>query len=256
MDEDPLVAGSASCGAKSRVGEMFDRIAPTYDLLNHLLSMGRDYAWRRRVAGLLAEGRDLKVVDLATGTGDLLIALLRHGPSLAEAVGLDVSSRMLDVFRRKLCRGGLADRVKLVQADASATPFPEGTFDAVTMAFGIRNTSDVRATLREIHRILKPGGAALILEFSLPKSRLPRWCYLKYLRFGIPLIGAIVSRDRQAYRYLNESIEAFYSPGDFCALLKETGFAEVSATPLTWGVASIYQGVKSERKSPADPEAR
>jgi len=244
MGKDPLVAGSASCGAKSRVGEMFDRIAPTYDLLNHLLSMGRDYAWRRRVAGLLAEGQGLKVVDLATGTGDLLIALLRRDPSLAEAVGLDVSGRMLDVFRRKLCRGGLADRVRLVQADASATPFPEGTFDAVTMGFGIRNVNDVRATLREIHRILKPGGAALILEFSLPKSRLPRWCYLKYLRFGIPLIGAIVSRDRQAYRYLNESIEAFYSPGDFCDLLKETGFAEVSAKPLTWGVASIYRGVK------------
>lgn len=233
---------------------MFDRIAPTYDLLNHLLSMGRDYAWRRRVAGLLAEGQGGKVVDLATGTGDLLIALLRHDPSLAEAVGLDISGRMLDVFRRKLCRGGLADRVTLVQADASATPFSEGTFDAVTMGFGIRNMSDVRATLREIHRILKPGGAALILEFSLPKSRLPRWCYLKYLRFGIPLIGTLVSRDRQAYRYLNESIEAFYSPGDFCDLLKETGFAEVSAKPLTWGVASIYRGVKSERKSPADWE--
>jgi demethylmenaquinone methyltransferase/2-methoxy-6-polyprenyl-1,4-benzoquinol methylase len=211
---------------------MFDRISPTYDLLNHLLSLGRDRAWRRRVAGLLGDGKGLRVADLATGTGDLLIALFRHGPPLAEAVGLDVSERMLDVFRRKLCRSGLADRVRLVRADASATPF------------GIRNTNDVGATLREIHRILRPGGAALILEFSLPKNRVFRWCHLKYLRLGVPFIGTLISGDRQAYRYLNESIEAFHSPGDFCALMREAGFAEVSATPLTWGVASIYRGVK------------
>ncbi|MEN6424900.1 MAG: bifunctional demethylmenaquinone methyltransferase/2-methoxy-6-polyprenyl-1,4-benzoquinol methylase UbiE [Phycisphaerales bacterium] len=226
------------------VGEMFDRISPTYDLLNHLLSFGRDCAWRRRVAGLLCDGKGLRVADLATGTGDLMIALLRHGPPIADAVGLDVSERMLEVFGRKLCRSGLADRARLVQADASATPFPEGAFDAVTMGFGIRNTSDVGATLREIHRILRPGGAALILEFSLPRNRVLRWCHLKYLRLGVPFIGGLISGDRQAYRYLNESIEAFYSAGDFLALMKESGFAEVSATPLTWGVASIYRGVK------------
>jgi len=149
----------------------------------------------------------------------------------------------LEVFREKLRRTGLADRVRLVQADASVTPFPGGAFDAVTMAFGIRNTSDVGASLREIHRILKPGGIALILELSLPKNRALRWCHLKYLRLGVPFIGAIVSGDLHAYRYLNESIEAFYSSGDFCALMRDAGFIEVSATPLTWGVASIYRGM-------------
>jgi len=223
---------------------MFDRISPTYDLLNRLLSLGRDRAWRRRTAELLGQGKGLRVADLATGTGDLLIALLQRCPPIAEAVGLDVSERMLGVFRRKLHRNGLADRVKLVQADASATPFPERAFDAVTMAFGIRNTSDVGATLGEIHRILKPGGIVLILEFSLPKNRALRWCHLKYLRLGVPFIGAVVSGDRHAYRYLDESIEAFYPPSDFCALMREAGFAEVSAAPLSWGVASIYRGMK------------
>jgi demethylmenaquinone methyltransferase/2-methoxy-6-polyprenyl-1,4-benzoquinol methylase len=244
MGKDPSAAGGASGFARFRMGEMFDRIASTYDLLNHVLSLGRDSAWRRRVAGLLGDGRGLRVADLATGTGDLLIALLRRRPDITGAVGLDISEQMLGVFRQKLRKVGLADRVELLCADASATAFAEDTFDAVTMAFGIRNTSNVGATLREIHRILKPGGAALILEFSLPKNPVLRWCHLKYLRLGVPLIGAVVSGDRQAYRYLNESIEAFYPPGEFCALMKEAGFARVQAIPLTWGVASIYRGQK------------
>jgi len=223
---------------------MFDRIAPTYDFLNHLLSLGRDYAWRRKVAGLVGDGKGLKVADLATGTGDLLIALLRRRSDLVGAAGLDISEPMLSVFREKLRRTGLSDRAELLCADASATPFSDGTFDAVTMGFGIRNTSDVGATLREIHRILKPGGAALILEFSFPKNRVLRWCHLTYLRHGVPLIGAVISGDRQAYRYLNESIEAFHPPSEFCDLMKDAGFARVQATPVTWGVASIYQGQK------------
>ena len=241
--------GKGGGPVRSHVGEMFDRISPTYDLLNHLLSFGRDRAWRRRTAQLLGDGRGLRVADLATGTGDLLIALLRHSPDLSAAVGLDVSERMLHVFREKLRRDNLAERVTLVQADASATSFPEEEFDAVTMAFGIRNTTDVRATLGEILRILRPGGVTLILEFSLPKNPVVRWCHLKYLRLGIPFIGALVSGDRHAYRYLNESIEAFHPPGDFCALMIEAGFTEVSATPLTWGVASVYRGRKRSDRS-------
>jgi len=223
---------------------MFGRIAPTYDLLNHILSFGLDLAWRRRVAGLLKDGRGGRVADFATGTGDLLIALLRRHPDLAGVVGLDISEPMLAVCREKLRKTGLADRAELVCADASATPFADDTFDAVTMGFGIRNTPDAHATLREMHRILKPGGAALILEFSLPKNRVIRWCHLKYLRHGVPLIGASISGDRQAYRYLNESIEAFLSPSEFCALMREVGFVQVQSAPVTWGVASICQGQK------------
>ncbi len=188
---------------------MFDRIAPTYDLLNHLLSAGRDYAWRRRVTEQL-RGRDaLHVVDLATGTADLLISLLRGCPTIETATGLDISERMLALGREKLRTRGFAERAQLVCADAVATPFAKDTFDAATMAFGIRNTPSAEATLTEIHRILKPGGVALILEFSLPAQRVVRWCYLKYLRSVVPWIGAAISGDRDAYRYLDESIEAF-----------------------------------------------
>ena len=223
---------------------MFDRIAPTYDLLNHLLSAGRDYSWRRQVTGQLRGREAHRVIDLATGTADLLISLLRGCPSIKKVVGLDISERMLAVGREKLRTRGLAERVELVCADASATPFPAGTFDAATMAFGIRNTPNPAMTLGEMHRILKPGGLALILEFSLPAQRIVQWCYLKYLRAVVPWIGAAISGDRDAYRYLDESIEAFYQPEAFAALMRQAGFDAVSVIPLTWGVASIYKGTK------------
>lgn len=223
---------------------MFDRIAPTYDLLNHLLSLGRDYAWRRKVTRQLVGRGSLHLLDLATGTGDLLISLLRRCPVVEKATGLDISERMLELCREKLRARGLAERVELVCADASATPFSEGTFDVATMAFGIRNTSNAAATLAEIHRLLKPGGTAMILEFSLPRHRLVRWCYLKYLRSVVPWIGAAVSGDKHAYRYLDESIEGFHQPEAFSCLMQQTGFREVSVIPLTFGVASIYKGTK------------
>jgi len=223
---------------------MFDRIAPTYDRLNHLLSLGRDFSWRRRAARAFPQCEGLEVADLATGTGDLLIALLRERPNVAEAVGVDLSEEMLKIGQDKITRYGYADRVRLVRDDAVHSALPADNFDAVTMAFGIRNTPDVTATLREIHRLLKPGGTAVILEFSMPRGMILRGCYLAYLRLGVPVIGALLSGSMSAYRYLNESIEAFHRPDDFCSLMRQTGFSEVKATPLTWGVASIYQGLK------------
>jgi len=244
MGKEIPTAGDAPCSARSPVGEMFDRIVPTYDLLNRLLSLGRDHAWRRRAAGLLGDRTGVRVADLATGTGDLLIAMLRRHPDITRAAGLDISERMLSRCRQKLDGRGLGDRVELLHADASATPFPAGEFDAVTMAFGIRNTSDPGATLGEIHRILKPGGIALVLEFSLPANRIVRWCHLKYLRFGVPWIGLLLSGDRHAYRYLNESIEGFCRTVDLPTYMERMGFRDVSVIPLTLGVASIYKGIK------------
>lgn len=224
---------------------MFDRIAPTYDLLNHLLSFGRDFSWRRRAARCIGVDGPLRVVDLATGTADLLIAVLRERPEIVDAVGLDCSEEMLAVGRDKLRRYGLAARGRLVLGDATRTPFAEESFDVVTMAFGIRNTPDPQATLDEIHRLLAPGGVAVILEFSLPANAVVRWGYLAHLRLVVPLIGALVSGDRRAYRYLNQSIESFHGPTAFCAMMEQAGFRDVSTQPLTAGVASIYRGFKA-----------
>jgi demethylmenaquinone methyltransferase/2-methoxy-6-polyprenyl-1,4-benzoquinol methylase len=244
MRKDVPTANDALSSCPSSVGPMFDRIAPTYDLLNHLLSFGRDPSWRRKAVQQLGPDSSLNIIDLATGTGDLLISLLKSHRSAARIVGLDVSEGMLSLCRQKLRRRGLAGRVELLCADASATPLAASSFDAATMGFGIRNTPDVSKTLREMHRILKPGGTAMILEFSLPKGRLLRWCYLKYLRLVVPFLGATISADRHAYRYLNRSIEGFYQADDFSSLMRDAGFREVSVTPLTSGVASIYRGVK------------
>ncbi|NLZ06198.1 MAG: bifunctional demethylmenaquinone methyltransferase/2-methoxy-6-polyprenyl-1,4-benzoquinol methylase UbiE [Phycisphaerae bacterium] len=245
MQKGVSTTSEASCPAAWCAEPMFDRIAPTYDLLNHLLSFGRDFSWRRQAARCIGAGGPLRVVDLATGTADLLIALLREHPHIVDAVGLDCSEEMLAVGRDKLRRHGLAARGRLVAGDATRTSFADESFDAVTMAFGIRNTPDPRATLDEIHRLLAPGGAAVILEFSLPANAVLRWGYLVHLRLVVPLIGALVSGDRQAYRYLNQSIESFHGPAAFCAMMEQAGFCDVSAQPLTAGVASIYRGSKA-----------
>ncbi len=245
MCKDIPTASDAVRLAEPSVGRMFDRIAPTYDLLNHLLSLGRDFSWRRKAVRQLDPSRDLKVLDLATGTGDMLITLFRERPNITEAAGLDISENMLATCRGKLRKRGLIDRARLLCADASKMPFSDGTFDAATMAFGIRNTADAAATLREIHRVLNSGGTALILEFSLPACPVMRWFYLRYLRLAVPFVGALVSGDRHAYQYLNESIEGFQQPAEFCRLMQEAGFHDISVIPLTHGVASIYKGTKA-----------
>lgn len=233
-----------SCRYGYSVVEMFDGIAPTYDLLNRLLSFGMDRSWRRRAARQLDTHRALQIIDLATGTGDLLIASLRARSNVVRAVGLDLAPNMLEIARVKVRQRGLLERATLSCGDATATCFADGVFDAVTMAFGIRNTPDVGGTLGEMYRILKPGGMAVVLEFSLPSNPVVRWCYRRYLRLGVPLIGSFVSRDKRAYHYLNESIERFASPERLVAGMRSVGFSEVAAIPLTFGVAVIYRGTK------------
>ncbi len=226
------------------MGRMFDRIAPTYDLLNHLLSLGRDFSWRRRTAERIERTQPIRLVDLATGTADMLLAALQRRPNITEAIGLDAAGQMLEIGRQKAQRSGVAERVRFIQGDLTRTPFAPESFDVVTMAFGIRNTPDSAATLREVRRILKPGGRALILEFSLPACPVMRRVHLVYLRLVVPLVGAILSGDRQAYRYLDKSIESFHKPDAFRDLMEQEGFTQTAATPLTGGIASIYEGVK------------
>lgn len=223
---------------------MFDRIAPRYDVLNRLLSGRRDVAWRRRLARCLAGRRGVRLLDLATGTGDQILHLLDAGADLSEAVGMDMAEQMLARGRAKIAARGLADRVHLQTGDATQIPAVDAAFDAVTIAFGIRNVGDVTGALREMRRVLRPGGRALVLEFSLPANALMRAGYTFYLRHLLPILGGLLSGDAAAYRYLNRTIEAFPYGDAFCALMREAGFAEVSATPLTWGVATLYQGDK------------
>jgi len=228
---------------------MFDRIAPAYDILNHLLSFGRDFSWRCRLADAIVKNEKLRVLDLATGTGDILITLLDRNPNIAEAVGLDISENMLAICRRKIVRRKLADRVSLVRADASTCGLAGESFDVVTMGFGIRNTPDAFKTLTEIRRLLKPGGTALILEFSMPASRILRSFYLSYLRFFVPLLGRLLSGNNHAYRYLDKSIENFHRADDFRRLMQKAGFSDVSATPLTFSVACLYQGTRPDESN-------
>ena len=244
MKECAPTPGEISSRVTRPGGVSFSDIAPTYDFLNHLLSLGCDFAWRRRAAGLLAGYRPGRVVDLATGTGDLAVSLLRNNCVGEALLALDISEPMLAIARRKVQRGGYADRVRFACEDATQTSLPGDSFDAVTMAFGIRNTPDVAKTLDEMYRLLAKAGTAVILEFSLPAHRMIRAGYLAYLRFAVPLIGGLISGNRQAYRYLDSSIEAFHQPAEFCRLMETAGFTNVQATPLTLGVATLYSGSK------------
>jgi demethylmenaquinone methyltransferase/2-methoxy-6-polyprenyl-1,4-benzoquinol methylase len=224
---------------------MFDSIAPYYVILNHVLSFGWDFLWRRKLAKAVNKNKKLKVLDLATGTGDLLISVLRRDPNITEAVGLDISENMLAICRDRIAKYKLTDRVSLVRSDAADSGLPDESFDVVTMGFGIRNTPDAFETLSEIHRLLRQGGTALILEFSLPTNRIIRKCYLLYLRNFVPLLGRLLSGDKNAYRYLNTSVENFYGMDDFSALMRKAGFSDVSAAPLTFGVVCIYKASKA-----------
>jgi demethylmenaquinone methyltransferase/2-methoxy-6-polyprenyl-1,4-benzoquinol methylase len=226
---------------------MFDRIAPRYDLLNRLLSAGRDVAWRKRVTTLLPRRKNMAVLDLATGTADLLMALYDHGRNVTFGVGMDMAGKMLRIARRKIDARNLNGKLSVVQGDATSLPFPNSSFDAVTIAFGIRNLVDVNRGLREMNRILNVGGKAMILEFSLPKNRFRRRGDLLYFRYILPVVGGIISGDSYAYRYLNRTVETFPYGDEFCRMMQEAGFEDVSAHSLTFGIATIYEGSRRER---------
>jgi demethylmenaquinone methyltransferase/2-methoxy-6-polyprenyl-1,4-benzoquinol methylase len=238
------VPGMSSNVNSNAIGQMFDHIVPAYDILNHLLSFGRDFYWRRRLSDAIDKDKKVRVLDLATGTGDVLISLLKRNSNVTEAVGLDISENMLALCRRKIARHKLTERASLICADAVDSGLKSEIFDIVTIGFGIRNTPDVSATLKEIYRLLKPAGTTLILEFSMPVNKTIRKFYLFYLRYYVPLLGRLISGDCNAYNYLNTSIEKFYSREDFCSLMRETGFVNIEVTELTFCIACIYKGTR------------
>ncbi|MDR2890708.1 MAG: class I SAM-dependent methyltransferase [Alistipes sp.] len=308
--------GNMAGGKKQLVETMFDSIAPTYDALNHILSLGIDRGWRRRVVKMAAEvlrGLDYgattasdatapRILDVATGTGDLAIAMARKIPA-ARVVGIDISEGMLAAGGRKVARRGLSDRISLCAGDAEALDFADGRgadgaaadgatggtgvatggatggtsggtamangevsggasggtamvncevnsevnsivsggFDLVTVAFGVRNFGDIEAGLREMRRVLRPGGRCMILEFSEPRGRFFGTVYRWYFHRVLPLVGRVVSRNRGAYTYLPRSVDGFPPPTQFSAMLLSAGFSAVRARRLTFGVAYIYE---------------
>ena len=218
---------------------MFDAIAPRYDFLNHLLSAGIDRRWRRRaIRSLALTGRET-VLDLCTGTGDLAIEARRARPGAARVVGVDFSGAMLRLGVEKLRQRALDRDVVLVRGDASTIPVADGSVDAVTIAFGIRNVEDRGAACREIVRVLKPGGRLAVLEFAMPTSPVFRQLYLSYFRHILPRIGRLVSGHDSAYTYLPASVDAF-EPGAFMTLLRASGLVEVAADPMMFASVFLY----------------
>jgi demethylmenaquinone methyltransferase/2-methoxy-6-polyprenyl-1,4-benzoquinol methylase len=227
---------------KAAVRSMFDRIAPRYDFLNHFLSAGVDIAWRRRCV----DGLDLMpgsaVLDLCTGTADLLIEALARDPS-HRGVGVDLSSGMLCRGLVKLRRHGLEQRANLVGGDGERLPLAGGVFDAAMVAFGIRNVGDAARALREVYRVLRPGGRLAVLEFSMPKGVLGR-LYRFYFAHVLPRVGGLVSGQPGAYAYLPASVARFLDPEAFGSMMREAGFEAVGWRKLTGGVAVLHRGEK------------
>ena len=226
---------------KEEVREMFDNIAPRYDLLNHTLSANIDRIWRRRAVNEVRRANPRRILDVATGTGDLAIALARRIRDV-QVMGVDLSEEMLAVARRKVEARGLDSRIVLERGDAEHLAVGDASVDAATVAFGVRNFGDLAAGLRELARTIKPGGKAVILEFSRPRNRVFRALYEFYSYRILPRIGGLVSRDKRAYEYLPASVGEFPAPAEFLEMMEKAGFRNCRAKSQSFGIAQIYIG--------------
>ena len=226
---------------KEEVREMFDNIAPKYDLLNHTLSMSIDRVWRRRVVGEVRRAKPGRILDVATGTGDLAIAMARRIRDV-QVLGVDLSEQMLAVARRKIEARGLDGRIVLDRGDAERLAVAGASVDVATVAFGVRDFGDLGAGLRELARTIKPGGKVVILEFSRPRNRVFRALYEFYSYKILPRIGGLVSRDKRAYEYLPASVGEFPAPEEFMAMMARAGFRNCRARSQSFGIAQIYIG--------------
>ncbi|QOR74790.1 bifunctional demethylmenaquinone methyltransferase/2-methoxy-6-polyprenyl-1,4-benzoquinol methylase UbiE [Cruoricaptor ignavus] len=232
---------SSAGSKKSQVEDMFDNIAPRYDLLNHVLSLKIDVLWRRLLVHMMAAGRPQRVLDVATGTGDLAIAI--HRGTGAQVTGLDLSQQMLNVGTEKIKNAGLSTGIRMMKGDAENLPFQDDTFDAVSVAFGVRNFENLEMGLREMRRVVKPGGSVFILEFSQVEGIL-RPLYQFYFKNILPRIGRLVSRDNRAYTYLPDSVNAFPYGDAMKKILLAQGYSKVDYKKLSLGIATIYKATK------------
>jgi demethylmenaquinone methyltransferase/2-methoxy-6-polyprenyl-1,4-benzoquinol methylase len=229
-------------GKKQQVADMFDNISHKYDFLNHFLSLGIDIRWRKKAIKLLKEIQPKQILDIATGTGDFAIESLKLNPD--HVTGVDISEGMLSVGREKLKKRKLDDRITLTSGDSENLPFEDNKFDAIIVAFGVRNFENLEKGLSEMFRVLRPGGKVVVLEFSKPKSFPFKQLYNFYFKNILPTLGKTISKDNAAYTYLPESVKSFPDGKDFTSILDKLGFKDTVCKPLTLGISSIYTGIK------------
>jgi len=229
---------------RTDIGNMFDSIAWRYDFLNRLLSFGIDRIWRRKAVRKISESiKDPEIIDVATGTGDLAIEAVKQGA--VKVTGIDISEKMLEVGRQKIKARNLENVIELIKCDSESICFEDNIFDAAMAAFGVRNFRDPVKGLSEMRRVVKHGGLVVILEFSKPDGFIFKHLYNFYFRNFLPFTGAFFSRQKKAYRYLNESVMGFADKDKFIQMMRESGLSEIKQTRMTGGIATIYTGVKN-----------
>ena len=229
-------------GKKQEVRAMFNSIANRYDFLNHFLSAGIDYSWRKKAIKLVGAHHPKIILDVATGTGDLAIAASVLNPF--KIIGVDIAENMLAIGRNKIAEKNLQDLITFETGDCENLHFNDGTFDAVMVAFGVRNFTDPERGLSEMRRVLRVGGLLIVLEFSRPKGFLFKTVYNFYFRNLLPFFGSVFSKDKKAYRYLNESVMKFQDNEEFMMLMNRAGLSDLQQLKLSFGIASIYTGIK------------
>ncbi len=228
---------------KTQVTGMFDNIAPYYDFLNRFLSLGIDQSWRKKAIGKLEAAQPQQILDVATGTADVAIMMAKRLKP-ERIVGLDISKEMLAVGQQKIEKADLDKCIELQQGDSENLPFADNTFDAITVAFGVRNFENLEQGLSEMQRVLKPEGQLIVLEFSQPRMFPFKQLFNFYFKYILPTIGRVTSKDPKAYKYLYESVQAFPDGQHFLNVLEKTGFKSNQCTPLSLGICSIYHGKK------------
>ena len=230
-------------GKKEQVAEMFNNISPSYDFLNHFLSLGIDVLWRKKTIAFLKDQHPKTILDIATGTGDLAIEAMSLNPD--KITGVDISEGMLEVGRKKILKRNLQSKIELLTGDSENLSFKDNNFDAVTVSFGVRNFENLEKGLTDIYRVLKPGGTFVVLEFSKPVTFPVMQLYNFYFNSILPFFGKLISKDNSAYTYLPESVKSFPDGENFTRLLIKTGFSATKMKPLTFGIATIYVGKKT-----------
>ncbi len=229
-------------GKKEQVAQMFDNISENYDGLNRVISLGIDVKWRKKVIAIIGKKKPKQILDIATGTGDLVLMMANLNPD--RIVGLDISSGMLEVGKQKIAKANLSDKIEMIVGDSEEMPFDDATFDAITVSFGVRNFANLAKGIREIARVLKPDGVLVILETSNPTKFPFKQGYKLFTNIFLPVVGKLFSKDKDAYSYLSESANSFPFGETFNNILRKNGFTHTNDTPVTFGVATIYTASK------------